>query len=728
VVLVTGAGNGLGRDYALAFAARGAKVVVNDLGGDIKGGGQSSRPADLVVEEIRANGGTAVANYDSVENGENLVKTALDNFGRIDVIVNNAGILRDKSFARITDADWDIIHKIHLRSVFLTVRAAWPHMKQQKYGRIITVSSAAGIYGNFGQANYSAAKLGVVGLMNTLAVEGAKDNILCHSIAPIAGSRLTQTVMPESMLEALKPEYVSPVVLWLCHEDCKDTGGLYECGAGYVTKLRWQRSEGAVVRTAGVKMTPEVVRDNWSKITDFSGNVQYPGSMNEANAHYIVALQAVDGGDKMDRGDRRKHIKTNATSATAASAIGASFKDKKFPYNERDVIIYALGVGVSTKQSDYLKFLFESNADFSVLPTYAVIPCMQAVGDAIINGDFKGFKVNPAMILHGEQYLEVLKPLKPNDVLISKASVVDVLDKGSGAIIAVNVDAFDPSGAKIIFAQTVIFIQKAGGFGGKKTSDKLVALGEPPRRAPDAVIRETTTIDQAALYRMSGDKNPLHIDPDFASLGGFSQPILHGLCSFGFAARHVLKQYCNNDVRKFKAIKVRFTNVVLPGQMLETSMWKESSRVYLQCKIVETGKLCLSGAYVDLYEDKLGQVSGSVTLKSDTLFQLAEEKVKARPDLVQTINALYVYNITKNGSTVAQYTLDLSTSTGGSVYKGSPSRAADCTITVSDEDLSDLISGKLNDKIAFASGRVTIDGNPMLVMRLEMLFRELSKL
>lgn len=293
VALITGAGNGLGKEYALAFGARGAKVVVNDLGGDIKGDGKSSRPADLVVEEIRSKGGVAVANYDSVEEGEKLVKTALDNFGRIDIIVNNAGILRDRSFARINDQDWDIIHRIHLRSAFLITRAAWPHMKRQNYGRIVNVSSMSGIYGNFGQANYSAAKLGVLGLTNTLAIEGQKNNIFCNCIAPTAGSRLTQTVWPENLVKAMKPEYVAPLVLWLCHEDCRENGGLYECGAGWIAKFRWQRTKGAVVRKKNLPMTPEDVRDSWSNVVDFT-NATNPSNAQEGNLAYFSTLQTID--------------------------------------------------------------------------------------------------------------------------------------------------------------------------------------------------------------------------------------------------------------------------------------------------------------------------------------------------------------------------------------------------------------------------------------------------
>ncbi|HVK72193.1 MAG TPA: SDR family oxidoreductase, partial [Kofleriaceae bacterium] len=181
VAIVTGAGGGLGRSHALLLASRGAKVVVNDLGGSHTGEGKSSSAADKVVDEIKAAGGTAVANYDSVEDGDKIVKTAIDTYGRIDVLVNNAGILRDVSFAKMTDADWDLVYRVHVKGAYKCTHAAWPVMRDQKFGRIIFTASAAGIYGNFGQANYSMAKLGLVGFGNTLALEGKKRNILVNT-------------------------------------------------------------------------------------------------------------------------------------------------------------------------------------------------------------------------------------------------------------------------------------------------------------------------------------------------------------------------------------------------------------------------------------------------------------------------------------------------------------------------------------------------------------------
>lgn len=353
VVLITGAGGGLGREYALAFAARGASVVVNDLGGDTKGDGKSKSLADDVVGEIRASGGKAEANYESVENGEELVKKALEAFGRIDILVNNAGILRDRSFARISDQDWDLVHRVHLRGSFLVTRAAWPHMKKQGYGRIIMTSSTSGVFGNFGQANYSAAKLGLLGLSNTLAIEGAKYNICCNTIVPTAGSRLTKSVLSKEMFDVLSPVYVAPFVVYLCHESCKENGGVFSVAGGSAAQLRWQQSQGARLLSGDQDITPEMVRDNWSAITDWSKSSN-PKSGNEA-------IAALNFGDLPPK-----------ESPPSAKTIKHDFS-----YTFKDVIQYALGVGVTVKEDySHLKFLYEGHDGFCVLPSFAVNPAM----------------------------------------------------------------------------------------------------------------------------------------------------------------------------------------------------------------------------------------------------------------------------------------------------------------------------------------------------------------
>lgn len=279
VAIVTGAGNGLGRAYALLLASRGAKVVVNDLGGGVSDqskAGEVKHPADAVVDEIKAAGGTAVANKDSVEFGEKIVKTAVDAFGTVDIIVNNAGILRDVSFGKMKELDWDLIMKVHLKGAFSVTQAAWEIMRQKQYGRIINTGSSAGIYGSFGQVNYSTAKLGLWGFTQSLAKEGEKRNIRVNCIAPLAGTRMTATVMPAEVVEALKPDYVAPFVAFLAHDSCSETGGLYEVGAGFIAKQRWQRSEG--VQFDVEKLTPETVSSQWSKVNDFSKGATNPTS------------------------------------------------------------------------------------------------------------------------------------------------------------------------------------------------------------------------------------------------------------------------------------------------------------------------------------------------------------------------------------------------------------------------------------------------------------------
>ena len=279
VVVITGAGAGLGRSHALDFASRGAKVVVNDLGGGGRGEGKSSEAADKVVEEIIQAGGEAVANYDSVEDGAAIIRTALDNFDRVDVLVNNAGILRDASFAKMTDEDWDLIYRVHVLGAYKVTKAAWPIMLEQGYGRIVNTASAAGIYGNFGQANYSFAKRGLIGFTNTLAIEGARKGIKANVIAPVAGSRLTESILPKEVIEALKPEYVTPLVIRLCAQDSEETGQLFEVGAGWISKLRWERSKG-VCFPPNEGLSAEQVSAAWDQIGDFT-DAEHPKSIQD---------------------------------------------------------------------------------------------------------------------------------------------------------------------------------------------------------------------------------------------------------------------------------------------------------------------------------------------------------------------------------------------------------------------------------------------------------------
>jgi NAD(P)-dependent dehydrogenase (short-subunit alcohol dehydrogenase family) len=275
VAIVTGAGGGLGRQHALELARRGAKVVVNDLGGSMDGSGAHSEASLKVVEEIRAAGGEAMANGSSVTDDAGVAKMiqdTMDQWGRIDILINNAGILRDKSFAKMDFGDFQIVVDVHLFGTVKPAKAVWDIMRAQNYGRIVVTTSSSGLYGNFGQSNYGAAKLGLIGFMNTLKLEGQKNNVHVNAIAPVAATRMTENLgMPAEVLAQLKPEYVTPGVVFLCSEDAP-TGAILTAGAGAFALSRIVETDGVYL---GDKATVEAVRDNWARITDEAGQKAY---------------------------------------------------------------------------------------------------------------------------------------------------------------------------------------------------------------------------------------------------------------------------------------------------------------------------------------------------------------------------------------------------------------------------------------------------------------------
>jgi NAD(P)-dependent dehydrogenase (short-subunit alcohol dehydrogenase family) len=272
VAIVTGAGGGLGKTYAIELAARGAKVVVNDLGGRPDGTGESRSMADAVVDQILKAGGEAIANYDSVstpQGGESIIQTALNGFGRLDIVVNNAGILRDKSFAKLPAEDLEIVLDVHLRGAFHVSQPAFRTMREQGYGRLVFTASAAGIFGNFGQTNYGAAKMGLVGLSNVIALEGQKYNIRSNVVSPIATTRLTEQLLGP-LADALDPELVTPLVLYLCSEECELTHEVLSAGGGRFSRVFIGLTPGWFAGK-GVKPTAEEVRDQMDRIRDPEG-------------------------------------------------------------------------------------------------------------------------------------------------------------------------------------------------------------------------------------------------------------------------------------------------------------------------------------------------------------------------------------------------------------------------------------------------------------------------
>ena len=269
VAIVTGAGSGLGRCHALEFAKRGAKVVINDLGGTRDGVGSDNAAANKVVEEIKALGGEAVPNYDNVatvEGGKNIVQTAIDAFGKVDILVNNAGILRDGALHKMEEENWDAVVDVHLKGAYCVTRPAFINMRENGYGRIIMTTSGAGLFGNFGQSNYASAKMALAGFANVLKFEGAKYNIKTNVLIPLAASRLTEDVLPPDLFARMKPDFITPLVLYMCSEQCDDSGVMINAVLGYYSRSAIMTGPGTILSDGERIPAPEEIMENWDKI------------------------------------------------------------------------------------------------------------------------------------------------------------------------------------------------------------------------------------------------------------------------------------------------------------------------------------------------------------------------------------------------------------------------------------------------------------------------------
>jgi 3-hydroxyacyl-CoA dehydrogenase/3a,7a,12a-trihydroxy-5b-cholest-24-enoyl-CoA hydratase len=711
VAIVTGAGGGLGRQHALTLAARGCKVVVNDLGGSAHGDGKSSSAADKVVDEIRAAGGEAVANYDSVENGAAIVQTAVDNFGTVDIVVNNAGILRDVSFAKMSKAEWDIIQRVHLDGSMSVSHAAWPIMREKGYGRIVMTTSAAGIYGNFGQANYCAAKLGILGLANCLAEEGRSKNIFVNTIAPLAASRLTETIMPPELLKMLQPEAVSPLVAWLCHEDCAETKGLFEVGAGFIAKLRWERTAGYSFAN-GRAFNIDDVAKRWDRITDFTEST-HPTTTTESFAPILDGVNnpKLGGNEFID--------------LDVAAKAELVLESK---YDERDLSLYALGIGAARNplDKDELKYVYELGGEFSALPTYGAMPQLNAMLAAAKTGTFSlpGMNFGFDRLLHGEQYMELKRPLPAHAKLKHVFKFKNAYDKDPNAVVTFAISTQDESGEEIAYNEMTSFVRGAGGWGGDRGPSGDVNV--PPAREPDAVIEEKTDANQTLLYRLSGDWNPLHADPDFAKAFGFEKPILHGMCTFGYCGRHVIKAFCGNDGRYFKSIKVRFAKSVFPGDTLVTRMWKESdTRIVFETLVKERNEVVIKNAAIELYKElpkpkaKVAAPTASTTaaasaaqpqrLIASDVFGVLTAYLAEHPELVEKTKTVFQFRL-KNPDSL--WTLDLKNGQG-SCAAGETAKP-DVTLEMDEEHLGTVVTSSLADvQKLFFGGQLKIGGNVM---------------
>ncbi|KAH8109580.1 multifunctional beta-oxidation protein [Phellopilus nigrolimitatus] len=580
-VIITGSGAGLGRAYAHMYAKLGANVVINDV---------SEKNASAVVDEIHKAGGKAVAAICSAEDGDAIFI----------VLVANAGILRDKSFTAMSEQEWDAVIAVHLRGTFKSAKAVWPLFQKQRYGRIVTTCSQVGIYGNFGQANYSTAKAAILGLTRTLALEGRKYNILANCLAPQAGTAMTSTVWSQEMVDAFKPDYVAPIVGFLSSEGNEETTGcLFEVSGGWAAQTRWQRAGGHGF-PVNKPLTPEAVLEKWDLFTNFDdGRVTYPTTTQEAIAQIIENFS-----NEGDDADANPYADPEDSELVVAAKKDVP-EPTEFSYTERDIILYNLGVGATEKE---LQWTYENHDNFAALPTFGVVP--QFLASAGIPLDWLP-KFNPAKLLHGEQFLAIKGPIPTSGTMVNKARLVEVLDKGKAAAVTSVVETIDQSTGKVVFEnQSTVFIRGSGGFGGKRSSSDrgpATAANTPPKRQPDAVVEEKTLPTQAALYRLSGDSNPLHILPEFAAVGGFDKPILHGLCFMGISAKHVLKTFGN-----FQDIKVRFAGVVYPGETLVTEMWKEGNRVIFTTKVKERGTTVLTAAGATLAAASAGSVKAKL--------------------------------------------------------------------------------------------------------------------
>lgn len=478
-VVVTGAGGGLGKAYALMFASLGASVLVNDVHADA---------ANSVVSLIEQSGGKATADTSSVLEGEKIVAHALESFGKIDVLVNNAGVLRDKSFAKLADAEWDAVLAIHLKGTYKTAKAAWTHMVKQKYGRIINTSSAVGLYGNFGQANYSTAKAAIIAFSNSLAMEGKKHNVLVNTIAPNAGTQMTATILPKEIVGLLKPEYVAPLVGFLAHSSNTSTGQIFEVGSGWFARVRWQRAHG--VHLSVSSLSAEHYASAWRELCEFDEKrASYPASPEDSIQEIVSTLN-----QKNARKDRPA-------------------KSTEFNYTARDIILYHLGIGFNHTHRAYVY----ENAPLRVFPTFLVLPGFDAMMNIAMDSYLEGF--SPSLLLHGEQYLELQHPIDvKKGTLISQTEVIENVDKGKGTVLTAKTVTKDAATGRVVcINQGTTFNRKAKPRSPGISRDgfeKLSTLQIDPAlfdSKPDYEIAERIPPGQAVLYRLSGDYNPLHM-------------------------------------------------------------------------------------------------------------------------------------------------------------------------------------------------------------------------
>lgn len=575
VVLITGAGAGLGRDYALAFAKYGAKVVVNDF-----------KDPSKVVEEIIAAGGEAHGDTNDVATGaQKIIDNVISKYGTIDVLVNNAGILRDKSFAKMSYEEWLQVQKVHLIGTFQLTRLAWPHFLEKKYGRVVNITSTSGIYGNFGQANYATAKAAIIGFTRTIAIEGAKSNIKVNVVAPHAETAMTMTVFRDEDKNLYPPKLVAPLLIFLSSENVPCTGELFEGGGGWIGNTRWQRAKGAVSKDETV--TAEFIRDHIADITDFTTGTANPKSTTESS----MAILSAVGDDDEDEDEEEEESDEDEDPSKMPDPI--------FTWDDRDVLLYNIAVGATRKQ---LQYVYENDLDFQVVPTFCHLPTFNSAKSQLtFSALLRNFQ--PMLLLHGEQYIRINKFPIPIEASVSTSYYpLEVTQKGTNTIVVQGSKSVDTvTGEELFTNEATLFIRKCEGDTKKYAERRTFATSQfvAPKTEPIFIKDIKTSDDQAALYRLTGDRNPLHIDPSFAKGANFDNPILHGMCTYGLSAKVLLDEFGT-----FDEIKGRFTGVVFPGETLRILAWKDGDIVTFQTHVVERKTIAINNAAIKLLNDK----------------------------------------------------------------------------------------------------------------------------
>jgi 3-hydroxyacyl-CoA dehydrogenase/3a,7a,12a-trihydroxy-5b-cholest-24-enoyl-CoA hydratase len=409
-------------------------------------------------------------------------------------------------------------------------------------------------------------------------------------------------------------------------------------------------------------------------------------------------------------------------------ALGFTYPEQQWSYDTRDVSLYALGVGAAkdpTNEADLALVYEMSGKGMKVLPSFGVVPAITMVFDQAKKGiTAPGLNFGLDRVLHGEQYTEVIRPLPTTGKLSTKAKVKDIFDKGKNALVVTEFTTYDENGDVLIRNELTTFVRGAGGWGGERGPSADINV--PPDRAPDKVVEDKTSDNQALLYRLSGDWNPLHADPGFAKAFGFQKPILHGLCSFGFATRAVAQAFApDGDPRFIKSIKSRFASTVLPGETLVTEMWKDGNKVIFRTKIKERSEVCISNAAAELWTElpkpkakaapaSAGGATASAAVPNTTdIFRAIGAFVAGNPATQEKVKTTFLFNLS---NPTAQWTIDLS-SPPGAVHDGAVGKAA-CTLDISDADFMDMATGKADAMKLFSSGKLKISGDVMASQKL----------